>query len=50
MEQELKAMGLCATKVINLKVVTRWSADRWEVGTFGRSLLTLPETLAALGV
>lgn len=33
---EMKSMTIGFTKVINGVVVTRWSKEVWEVGTFGR--------------
>jgi hypothetical protein len=35
---ELNSITIGRTKVIGSKVVTRWSANKWEVGTFGRKL------------
>ncbi len=35
---ELNSITIGRTKVIGSKVVTRWSADKWEVGTFGRKM------------
>jgi hypothetical protein len=35
---ELNSLTIGHTKVIGSKAVTRWSADKWEVGTFGRKI------------
>jgi len=34
--KQLEAMTVGFTKIINGKSVTRWSINRWEVGTFGK--------------
>lgn len=48
--KQLEAMTVSFTKIINGKSVTRWSINRWEVGTFGKSDATnLTETLVELG-
>ena len=36
MKKELESMTVGSTKVVNGKVVTKWSADCYEVGTWGR--------------
>jgi hypothetical protein len=47
---QLQAMTVGFTKVINGKSVTRWSLNCWEVGTYGkRDQMSLAETLAGLG-
>lgn len=48
--KELQTMTVGCTKVINGKSVTRWSAERWEVGTFAKQTATaIIPTLLALG-
>lgn len=37
--------------LVNGKSVTRWSVNRWEVGTFGKNdAMNLTETLVELGL
>lgn len=48
--KQLEAMAVSFTKIINGKSVTRWSINRWEVGTFGvNDPMNLTETLVELG-
>lgn len=48
--KRLEEMTVGFTKIINGKSVTRWSVNRWEVGTFGRNdAMNLSETLVELG-
>lgn len=47
--KELEAMTVGFTKIVNGKSVTRWTLNRWEVGTFGKSdSLNLTEALVEL--
>jgi hypothetical protein len=47
---QLEAMTVGFTKVINGKSVTRWSLNCWEVGTFKvRDARDLTQTLVDLG-
>jgi len=41
MEQELNSLTVGRTKVINGHVVTRWSANSFEVDTWGRSTVSV---------
>ena len=48
--KQLEAMTAGFTKIVNGKSVTRWSVNRWEVGTFGKNdAMNLTETLVELG-
>ena len=48
--KQLEAMTVGFTKIVNGKSVTRWSVNRWEVGTFGKNdAMNLTETLVELG-
>lgn len=49
--KELEAMRVGFTKIVCGKAVTRWSLNRWEVGTFAKSdSMNLTETLVELGM
>lgn len=48
MEHELNSLTVGHTKNINGHVVTRWSENSFEVGTWGRETMTLAQTLAFL--
>jgi hypothetical protein len=48
--KNLEEMGVGFTKIVNGKAVTRWTVNRWEVGTFAKSdAMNLTETLVELG-
>lgn len=48
--KQLEAMTVGFTKIVNGRSVTRWSVNRWEVGTFGKSdAMNLTEALVELG-
>lgn len=48
--KQLEAMTVGFTKIVNGKSVTRWSVNRWEVGTFNKSdAMNLTEALVELG-
>jgi len=48
--KQLEAMTVGFTKIVNGRSVTRWSVNRWEVGTFGKSdAVNLTEALVELG-
>ena len=48
--KQLEALTVGFTKIVNGKSVTRWSVNRWEVGTFGKNeAMNLTETLVELG-
>lgn len=44
--QRLQSITIGATTTVRGRVVTRWTADRWEVDTFGRERLTLAQAIA----
>ena len=47
---QLEAMTVGFTKIVNGKSVTRWNVNRWEVGTFGKNdAINMTETLVELG-
>lgn len=47
--EQLKArlyqMGINGTAVIHGEVVTRWSADAWEVGSFGKRCMSVDDVV-----
>ncbi len=45
---QLKGITIGRTKVINNKAVTRWTADKWEVGTWGRKTQSIDEASQCL--
>lgn len=46
---ELNNMSVGATKVVAGEVVTRWSAEVYEVGTWGKATQVLERALETLG-
>lgn len=44
----LEAMSVQRTRVINGHVVTKWNQDSFEVGTYGKDLLTMEQTAAKI--
>jgi hypothetical protein len=44
----LKAMKVGTTKVLWDNVVTRWTEDKFEIGTFGRGSLTITDAAEAI--
>jgi hypothetical protein len=44
----LEEITIGRTKVINNNAVTRWSADKWEVGTWGRKMQSIDEASKSL--
>lgn len=48
MEQQLSEMKIGHTQVIAGKPVTKWSADFFEVNTWGKKMQTAVEALAEL--
>ena len=47
-KQALKSMTVGRTRVLWGKVVTRWTNEVWEVGTWGRKSQNLDEAAEAL--
>jgi hypothetical protein len=48
MKQQLQAMKIGFTKVVNGIAVTRWSEDKFEVGTWGRKTQSIDDAVLAL--
>ena len=46
---EILNMGIGMTKIVDGQVITRWSAEAWEVGTHGKYTADLTSTLSNLG-
>lgn len=44
----LEAMSIKRTRVINGYVVTKWNGNSFEVGTYGKDLLTMEQTAAKI--
>jgi hypothetical protein len=46
---ELLNMTVGCTKIVDGSVVTRWSAEKWEIGTLGQTTQVLERALDTMG-